>query len=293
MATKELYLGDYLVNSTSEPYLIAEIGINHNGDMQIAKKLMDAVFATGWNCVKFQKRTPDIAVPETQKNVMRETPWGQMTYLEYKKRIEFERPEYELINTYCSKKPLAWSASPWDLPSLEFILNYDIPFIKIPSALNNNEELLKEACFSAKPIIVATGMSTLDEMDKTVEMLEKYGNGDYILLHTNSCYPAKYEDLNLRMIQVMKERYNCLVGYSGHETDLEPSVVAAALGAQVIERHITLSHDMWGTDQSSSLEVHAMYFLRRRILSIKDIIGDGKKKITLDEMSARKKLRGN
>jgi N-acetylneuraminate synthase len=293
MANKEIRLGETVVNETSSPYLIAEIGINHNGDMQIAKRLIDAANATGWNAVKFQKRCPDIAVPEAQKSVPRETPWGTMTYLEYKKRIEFEKPEYDIINTYCAQKPIAWSASPWDMPSLEFLLNYDVPFIKVASATNDNEEMLIEACKSGKPLIVSTGMSTLEEVDYTVELLEKHGNGDYILLHTNSSYPAANDELNLAVMNTLKERYHCLVGYSGHEMNLEPTVVAAAMGARVIERHVTLSHDMWGTDQKASLEVHAMDMLRKRIDSIVQTMGDGEKRIYEGEAAARKKLRGH
>lgn len=293
MANKEIKLGDAIINETSVPYLIAEIGINHNGDIQIAKRLIDAANATGWNAVKFQKRCPDIAVPEAQKGVMRDTPWGRMTYLEYKKRIEFEKPEYDVINQYCSEKPMAWTASPWDMPSLEFLLQYDVPFIKIASATNDNRDILIEACKSGKPLIVSTGMSTLEEIDATVDLLEKYGNGDYILLHTNSSYPAKEEELNLMVMNTLKERYQCLVGYSGHEMNLEPTVVAAALGARVIERHVTLSHDMWGTDQKASLEIHAMDMLRKRIDSVVRAVGDGEKRIYEGEAAARTKLRGH
>lgn len=293
MANKEIKLGNRIINAQSTPYLIAEIGINHNGDMQIAKKLIDAANATNWDAVKFQKRCPDIAVPEAQKNVMRDTPWGRITYLEYKKHIEFEKQEYDVIDEYCKQKPIVWSASPWDMPSLEFLLQYDVPFIKIASATNDNEDMIREACRSGKPIIISTGMSTLEETDRTVEMLEKYGNGDYILLHTNSSYPANNAELNLSVMKVLEERYHCLVGYSGHEMNLEPTVVAAALGAKVIERHITLSHDMWGTDQKASLEVHAMDMLQKRISSIVQAIGDGEKKIYEGEAAARTKLRGH
>lgn len=292
MAKKEIKLGDKIVNKDSAPYLIAEIGINHNGDMQIAKRLIDAANATGWSAVKFQKRCPDIAVPEAQKNVMRDTPWGRITYLEYKKHVEFEKPEYDVIDDYCRQKPIAWSASPWDMPSLAFLLQYDIPFIKIASATNDNEEMLREACRSGKPLIVSTGMSTLAEVDRTVELLEKYGDGSYILMHTNSSYPAKESELNLRVMKTLEERYDCLVGYSGHETNLEPTVVAAALGARVIERHVTLSHDMWGTDQKASLEVHAMDMLRKRLGGVCQAMGDGEKRLYADEEAAREKLRG-
>ncbi len=293
MANKEIKLGDFTVSSSSKPYFIGEIGINHNGDMQIAKKLMDATFACGWDAVKFQKRTPDIAVPEAQKQVMRDTPWGRMPYIDYKKKIEFEKPEYDEIDDYCRRKPLAWSASPWDMESLRFLLEYDIPFIKIPSAMNQDEELLKEACESGKPVIISTGMSELDEMDRTVELLEKYSKGDYILLHTNSTYPSPVEEINVRLIETMRERYDCLVGYSGHEEDLAPTVSAAVLGACVIERHITLSHAMWGSDQKASLEIQAMAMLRHRVDRSIASLGDGRKVLFESERKKRESLRGN
>lgn len=292
MAKQEIKLGDYVINESVFPYIIAEIGINHNGDLQIAKKLIDAANACLWNCVKFQKREPDIAVPEAQKNVMRDTPWGRITYLEYKKKVEFGKEEYDYIDTYCKEKPIAWSASPWDIPSLEFILNYDLPFIKIASASNADEELLKLACKSGKPLLVSTGMSTLEEIDRTVDFLEKYSNGEYILLHTNSAYPAPADELNLNMIKTLRDRYHCLVGYSGHEIDLEPTVVAVSLGAKVIERHITLDHNMWGTDHPASLSVSAMAMLQGRMKEILLMLGNGEKVITEKEKAVRKKLRG-
>lgn len=292
MAKNSFKIGDYLINDKSEPFMIAEIGINHNGDMHNLKRLIDASNASGWHCVKFQKRTPDLAVPEHQKNIPKETPWGKMTYLEYKYKIELGKEEYDKIDTYCRDKPIMWSASPWDIPSLEFILKYDIPFIKIASATNTKNELLIRASQSGKPVILSTGMSTIEEIDNAVNILETYGNGEYVLMHTNSNYPAKHEDLNLRVIQTLKDRYNCIVGYSGHEIDLEPTVVAVVLGAKVIERHITLDHNMWGTDQSASLEVHAIDMLYKRIKGINAMLGNGKKVVTDSEIEVRKKLRG-
>ncbi len=293
MANKIIQLGDYTVTETSIPYLIAEIGINHNGDIQIAKKLLDATFSCEWNCAKFQKRTPDIAVPESQKQVPRDTPWGTIPYIEYKKHIEFEKEQYDLIDEYCKIKPLDWTASPWDIPSLEFLLQYDIPFIKIPSAMNTNEEMIQKACQSEKPIIISAGMSEQEEMDQTVSWLEKYSNGDYILCHTNSSYPSPNSELNLRLIQTMKARYDCLVGYSGHEANLEPSVLAAALGACVIERHVTLDHTMWGSDHKASLEIQAMTMLRKRIVDSLQSMGDGKKVLYNSERKKRQELRGD
>jgi len=274
-----------------ETYFIGEIGINHNGDMRIAKKLVDAVNACGWDCAKFQKRNPDVCVPEHQKSIIRKTPWGAMTYLEYKHRIEFNEKEFDIINRYCLEKPLDWTASVWDLDSLGFLLNYDVPFLKIPSALITEVELVGESAKSGKPMIISTGMSTLKEVDNAVNNVLKYNN-NLVIMHTNSSYPTPKEELNLRIIPMLKERYGQVIGYSGHEEDLEPTVLAIALGAKVVERHITLSHDMWGTDQKASLEVHAMYMLKKRCEDVDAILGSCEKIVTESELPIRKKLRG-
>lgn len=273
-------------------YLIAEIGINHNGDINIAKKLIDASFAIGWNCVKFQKRNPDVCVPENQKKILRQTPWGEMTYLNYKHKIEFNEKEFYQIDSYCSSKipKIDWSASVWDLDSLEFLLKYkNIPFIKIPSAMINDEDLLSSCAQSGKPIIFSTGMSTLKEVDKAVNLVSRYSS-NYCLLHTNSAYPAPIEDLNLSLIPFYIDRYKCPVGYSGHEYNIEPSVIAVALGAKVIERHITLDHNMWGTDHKSSLTVSGMDRLIVRIKTIEKALGKPIKQISDKESEIRKKL---
>ncbi len=284
--------GEGMINfeNLEKPYLIAEIGINHNGDIAIAKKLIDAAFACQWDCVKFQKREPDLCVPEHQKKVMRDTPWGRMTYLEYRKRIEFNKEDYGYIDRYCREKPIAWTTSVWDLPSLQFIANYDVPFIKIPSAKLTDKKLITETARLRKPLVISTGMSTLKEIDAAVKIVRKYGNS-FVLMHTNSAYPTPIHELNIKCVQTLKKRYNCVVGYSGHEYDLEPTVFAVALGAMVIERHITLDHKMWGTDQAASVEVVGMDILSKRIKDIKQILGDGIKKITKNEISIKKKLR--
>jgi N-acetylneuraminate synthase len=273
-----------------KPYFIGEIGINHNGDIQLAKKLMDAVFACNWDCVKFQKRNPDVCVPEKQKNVIRDTPWGKMTYLDYKRKIEFGDKEYDYIDRYCKEKPLDWTVSVWDLDSLNFIKKYKIPFIKIPSAMLTNHELLKAAAETNIPLIVSTGMSTFKEIDSTVNLITKYGVKP-ILMHSNSSYPTPPAELNLNLIPALKKRYNCIIGYSGHEYDLEPTVIAVALGAKIIERHITLSHNLWGTDQKSSLEVHAMDLLKKRANDIETMLGSSVKELTPSEIPIREKLR--
>jgi N-acetylneuraminate synthase len=292
MANKRVEIDGTAIGDGLPVYMVAEIGLNHNGDLQIAKKLIDAAFACNWQCVKFQKRTPEICVPEHQKNIPRDTPWGKMTYLEYRYRVEFGEKEYDYIDMYCREKPILWTASVWDLRSLDFLLQYDVPFIKIPSAELTEDTLLKKACLSGKPIVLSTGMSSIDEIDRAVEILEAHSNRNYILMHTNSNYPAPAEELNLLTIPFLKDRYHCVVGYSGHEYDLEPSVVAVALGAKMVERHITLDHTMWGSDQFASLEVHAMDMLHKRIKGVNVFLGDGLKRVTERELEVRKKLRG-
>ena len=272
-------------------YFIGEIGINHNGDMGITKKLIDAVSACSWDCAKFQKRNPDVCVPEHQKDVMRDTPWGRIKYIDYKYKVEFDKDEYDYISSYCSEKPVDWSASVWDLDSLKFLMQYELPFIKIPSAMATNELLVAETAKTGRPIIMSTGMCELREVDDAVNNVLKYNN-NLVLMHTNSSYPTPKDEINLRLIPFLKDRYGCRVGYSGHEEDLEPTVIAVALGATVIERHITLSHDMWGTDQKSSLEVMAMDMLHKRVKDVNKIMGSANKEVTKSEIAIRKKLRG-
>lgn len=278
-------------NNLKKPYLIAEIGINHNGDMNIAKKLMAISYGLNWDCVKFQKRNPDKAVPEAEKNKPRSTPWGEMTYLEYKKRIEFGKNEYDEIDKFAKSLPIDWTVSVWDLDSLEFIKQYDVPFLKIPSALLTNDELLIATAKTGKPVFLSTGMSTLEEVDHAVELLKKHAS-QFVLFHCNSAYPAKLEELNLKVIPMLKERYGCTIGYSGHEWGLDSTTIAVALGADVVERHITLDHTMWGTDQSSSIEPQGMDKLYKQIRVVKAELGDGVKRVYESEMPSRKKLRG-
>ncbi len=215
-----------------------------------------------------------------------------MTYLEYKKRMEFGKEAYDYIDKYCKEKPIDWTASVWDIPSLEFIASYDVPFIKIPSAKLTDKSLLIQACKAGKPLVVSTGMSTIEEVNEAVDILEKYAP-QYVLMYCNSAYPAPINELNIRCIKTFQDKYKCPIGYSGHEQDLEPTVYAAVSGAKVIERHITLDHNMWGTDHASSLEVMGADILRKRIKDIDKILGDGIKRVTENEMPMRNKLRGD
>tara|TARA_Y100000034_G_C6897095_1_gene413826 strand:- start:1384 stop:2208 length:825 start_codon:yes stop_codon:yes gene_type:complete len=270
-------------------HIIAEIGINHNGDLDMAKKLIDMAAMAGCDSVKFQKRNPDVCVPEHQKKVLRDTPWGTMSYLGYKQRIEFDKESYDEIDVHCRQVGIEWSASPWDLGSLEFLAQYDLPYIKIPSAMLTNHELLKAARKTGKKVILSTGMSTIEEIDEAVEILK---GSEFALLHCNSTYPAKLKELNLKCIQTLKERYGCEVGYSGHEFRLGTSVACVYLGATIIERHITLDRQMWGTDQLSSVEPQGLIKLVRGVRELEVSLGDGIKRVTEGEKPIRKKLRG-
>ena len=273
-------------------YIIAEIGINHNGDLSIAKKLIDIARVAGCDVVKFQKRNPDVCVPEHQKTVMRDTPWGKMTYLEYKYKVEFGQREYDEIDVYCRDIGIKWTASPWDLDSLDFLNQYNVPFIKIPSAFLTNLELIKESTKTGKKIIISTGMSTIEEIDAAVNAIKEVNtDASYAILHCNSTYPAPNDELNLKCIETLKNRYKCEVGYSGHEFGLTTTIASICLGATIIERHITLDRTMWGTDQMCSVEPQGLIKLVRGIKELNNALGDGVKVVTETEKPIRDKLR--
>ena len=270
-------------------YIIAEIGINHNGSLETAKKLIDIAALSDCDAVKFQKRNPDVCVPEHQKGKMRETPWGTMTYLDYKYKVEFEKEEYDEIDRYCSEKGIQWSASPWDIDSLNFLMGYDIPWLKVPSAMITNKELMTACAATGKKVIFSTGMSTYEEISQAVEWLQ---GCDIVMLHCNSTYPAPLEDLNLSCIKTLKDNYGCEVGYSGHEFRLGTTVAAVYLGATYLERHITLDRTMWGSDHMSSVEPQGLIKLVKGVRELELAYGDGIKKVTEGELGPRKKLRG-
>jgi N-acetylneuraminate synthase len=282
-------IGNKKISKTDPVFFIAEIGINHNGSVDIAKELIDLASFCKCGAVKFQKRTPELCVPENQKNAIKDTPWGKMTYLEYRKKMEFGKPEYELIDSYCKKKGIAWLASPWDIPSVDFLEEFNIPCYKIPSAMLTNRSLLKRIKKTGKPILLSTGMSTLSEIDETVNFL---GSVPLVIMHCNSSYPSEASELNLNVIKMYQEKYaNQIVGYSGHEKGYAASLVAAVLGAKVIERHITLDRTMWGSDQAASLELDGLRRLVRDLSLLPEWLGDGKKKIYPSEIFIREKLR--
>ncbi len=269
-------------------FITAEIGINHNGDIDIAKSLIEAAANAGADAVKFQKRTPSICVPEDQRDKYRETPWGYISYFEYRERMEFDANQYFELGKHAATLGLEIFASPWDIPSLEFLIQLNHPGIKIASACLTDLELIKAVVSSQLPVIASTGMSTIVEIDKAMELLSPSST---VLCHTTSSYPCKLEELNLRMIQTLRDRFNVQVGYSGHEVGLAPSLAAVALGAVFLERHITLDRSMWGTDQSASIEPIGFRKLVRDVRAIELALGDGIKKFYDSELQPRQKLR--
>ena len=286
--TNNVAVGNKTIGVGEPVYVIAEIGINHNGDIEIAKQLMDVAVETGCDAVKFQKRTPEICVPEEQKSIPRETPWGSMTYFEYKKRIEFEQPEFEQIDAHAKTIGIDWFASPWDVPSVDFLESFNVPCQKIASACLTDSELLTAVNKTKTTTILSTGMSSIEEIDKAVLLLN---NVPLAIAQATSTYPAEASELNLRAIQTFAEKYKVPVGYSGHERGLQVTIAAVALGATFIERHITLDRSMWGTDHSASLEPEGLKRLVRDIRIVELALGDGKKKVYDSEIPIRAKLR--
>jgi len=285
---REIKFGNRLIGDGHPAYIIGEIGINHNGSLDVAKKLIYRAKDAGMDAVKFQKRTPEICVPEHQRSLLRETPWGLITYLDYRYKVEFGQDEYEKIDRYCKDLGIDWFASSWDVPSLEFMEQFNPVTHKLPSALLTDHELLRAYKATSKPLIISTGMSTLDEIQVAMDIL---GEDNLILCHTTSSYPCPPEELNLRMIGTLKKMYKCPIGYSGHEVGLVPSAVAVALGACLVERHITLDRAMWGSDHAASVEPQGMEQLVKYIRVTEAGLGDGVKKVYDSEQSSIKKMR--
>ena len=281
-------IGSKLVGKGHPCYFIGEIGINHNGDMDVAKRLITVASAAGCNAVKFQKRTPIKCVPPHQRDIPRETPWGILTYMQYREKVEFGAEQYQRIDELCKHQGIDWFASCWDEDSVEFMDRFEPPCYKIASATLTDEPLLRAVRKRGKPIFLSTGMSTLQQIDRAVEVL---GTDDLVLMHAVSTYPAYYEELNLRVIPFLQERYHVPVGYSGHETGLASTVAAVAIGACAVERHITLDRAMWGSDQAASLEPSGLTKLLRDIRLVEASMGDGVKRILDREKPILDKLR--
>ena len=273
-------------------FLIAEVGINHNGDLNVAKKLIDYAAAAGFDAVKFQKRNIDLVYKKDFLDSFREGPWGN-TQRDQKSALEFNINDYKEIDNYCNKKNIKWSASAWDLDSQEFISSLNVGFNKVASPMLGHKPLIKKIAAEKKKTFISTGMSTLEELDEVV-MIFKNANCDFEIMHCNSSYPMPENEANLMCIQTLKKRYGCNVGYSGHEsTLLKICITAVALGATSIERHITLDRAMYGSDQAASLEAGSLKSFVDTIRMIPVIKGDGIKKITDKEKIVRKKLRVN
>jgi N-acetylneuraminate synthase len=284
----KMRIGDKQIGEKCPTYFIAEIGINHNGDIEIAKKLIDAAKQAGCDAVKFQKRTPEKCVPKDQWEILRETPWGLIKYIDYRRKIEFGKEEYSQIDSYCNRKKIDWSVSVWDEESVDFIEEFNPSFYKIPSASLTDDNLIRYVKRKNKPIMLSTGMSTMDQIRHAVKLLEMRS---LILLHCNSSYPANVGELNLRVINTLQKEFDCIIGYSGHEVGLQTTTAAVVLGAKVVERHITLDRAMWGSDQAASVEPHGLSRLVRDIRIIEAALGNGQKKVYDSEIPSMKKLR--
>lgn len=282
-------IGDHEVGTDHPVYVTGEIGINHNGDLDNAKALIDIAADAGCDAVKFQKRTPEVCTPRDQWDIERDTPWGRMKYIDYRHRVEFGVEEYQQIADHAKARGIHWFASPWDVESVEFLEQFDVPAHKVASASLTDDDLLRALRATGKTIILSTGMSTPKQIRHAVEVL---GSENIVLLHATSTYPAKAEELNLRMIHTLQSEFpNVPIGYSGHETGLQTTLAAVALGAVFVERHITLDRAMWGSDQAASVEPQGLQRLVRDIRIISESLGDGVKKVYAGELAAMKKLR--
>jgi N-acetylneuraminate synthase len=285
---KNFNIGEKTVGSGCPCYVVAEIGINHNGDLDIAKKLIDKAVEYGFDAVKFQKRTVDKVYSAAELDRERESPFGT-TNRQLKYGLEFGKAEYSEIDRYCKEKNIQWFASPWDEESVDFLEQFKPVCHKIASASMTDDNLLRHVRATGRPIIVSTGMSTLEQVDHAVELLD---GADLMLLHTTSTYPSKDGDLNLACIRTLQDRYQVPIGYSGHEAGVIPSVMAvSAFGAVAVERHITLSRALWGSDHAASLEPRGMELLVRYIRLWRTVQGDGVKRVLEDEVPIQKKLR--
>ncbi|NTW50968.1 MAG: N-acetylneuraminate synthase [Chlorobiaceae bacterium] len=285
----EVKIGNCMAGDGHPVYVIAEIGINHNGSLEVAKKLIEGAALAGCDAVKFQKRTPELCVPMDQRLIERDTPWGRMTYMDYRYKVEFGYDDYAEIDAYCREKGIAWFASCWDEEAVDFMEKFNPPCYKAASASLTDLTLLKKTKATGRPLIISTGMSTMEEVNAAVDAL---GRDNLMIAHTNSTYPCPVDQLNLRMITTLKQMYpDNPIGYSGHEVGLSTTWAAVALGAIFVERHVTLDRAMWGSDQAASVEISGMSRLVSNIRDIEKALGDGVKRVYEGEAAARKKLR--
>lgn len=287
--TREIKLGNKVVGDGHPAYVIAEIGINHNGDLEVARQMIRAAAHAGADAVKFQKRTPEVCTPPEQQKQMRETPWGYISYLDYRYKVEFDKEAYTEIDKLSRELGIDWFVSVWDEQSVDFMEQFDTPAYKIPSASMTDHNLLRHVRKTGRPLIVSTGMSTMDQIHRAMDAV---GLDNLIIMHTTSAYPCDPDELNLKMIETLRREFpNNPIGYSGHEVGLVPSAVAVALGATSVERHFTLDRAMWGSDQAASVEPGGFEKLVKYIRVTEQAMGDGVKKVYESEMSSLKKLR--
>ena len=284
----EIKIGDRLVGDGHPTYIIAEIGINHNGDLDVCKQMIDAAVHAGVEAVKFQKRTPEVSTPPEQQKQMRETPWGYITYLDYRYKVEFNQDQYREIDRYCKQKGVAWFTSVWDEQAVDFMEQFDTPAYKIPSASLTDHNLLRHVRKTGRPLVISTGMSTMEQIRAAVKVV---GTANLVIMHCTSTYPCEPEELNLRMIRTLRDEFPCPIGYSGHEVGLVPPQVAVALGACMIERHLTLDRAMWGSDQAASVEPSGFERLVKYVRTAEASLGDGVKRVYESEKPSLKKLR--
>jgi N-acetylneuraminate synthase len=285
---RAIRIGGHWVGDGYPVYVVAELGINHNGSVETAKKLIDAAVRAGCNAVKFQKRTPDICVPPEQRQIMRDTPWGYITYLQYRYKVEFGAEEFREIDRYCKEKRISWFASCWDEPSVDFMKQFEPPCYKICSASLTDANLLRHVRATGLPLILSTGMSSMVQIEAAVDLL---GADNLIINHCTSTYPCNPSELNLRMIETLRRRFPCPIGYSGHEVGLPTTVAAVGLGACMIERHITLDRSMWGSDHAASVEPSGLERLVKYIRVVEESMGSGTKEVYPSELPMLKRLR--
>jgi N-acetylneuraminate synthase len=269
-------------------YIIAEIGINHNGSVEIAKKLIDWASIAGCDAVKFQKRTPELCVPKDQWEKQRQTPWGTMSYIDYKRKTEFGKSEFEEIDHYCQQKKIDWFASAWDEPSVDFLEQFNPVMYKLASASLTDFDLIKKTLSTERPLMLSTGMSTEMEIEDAIELT---GTKNMMVAHSTSAYPCDTAQLNLNMIRTLINKFDLPIGYSGHETGLAPTLAAVSLGATFVERHVTLDRAMWGSDHAASVEPQGIVKLVRDIRDIEKSLGDGVKRVYDTELEPMKRLR--
>lgn len=285
---RENKIGNHYVGDGHPTYVVSEIGINHNGDLEVAKALIKSAKEAGVDAVKFQKRTPELCVPLEQRGLMRDTPWGYISYLDYRYKVEFDADDYREIDRYAREIGITWFASVWDEPSVDFLEQFNPVCYKIPSASLTDHALLKHVKQTGRLIILSTGMSTLEQIRESVTFL---GTDNLVITHATSTYPCEPEELNLKMIETLRNEFPCPIGYSGHEVGLIPSVIAVALGACMVERHITLDRAMWGSDQAASVEPSGFERMVKYIRVTEQAVGDGVKRVYDSELSSLKKLR--